>query len=106
MDTICANFLTRGFLKEAAKVEIAHAEKEKQAAMEAEEEQHKSLYCTNNVILYNFGIWLRNEFERDQKIYYRIGSIHFASRISDIDVSSFPECFCDWRVGRKYHRIS
>lgn len=41
VDTICANFLTRGFLKEAAKVEIAHAEKERQAAMEAEEEKAK-----------------------------------------------------------------
>jgi len=41
VDTICANFLKRGFLKEAAKEEVARAEKEKQEAIAAQEEEAK-----------------------------------------------------------------
>jgi len=41
VDTMCANFLTRGFLKEAAKEEVARAEKEKEEATAAQEAEEK-----------------------------------------------------------------
>lgn len=41
LDTICANFLTRGFLKQAAKEEVDRAEKEKQEEAEKEAEEAK-----------------------------------------------------------------
>jgi len=41
VDTICANFFTRGFLNKAAKEEVARAEKEEQAAIAAQEEEAK-----------------------------------------------------------------
>lgn len=41
VDTICANFLTRGFLKQAAKDEVARAEKEKQEAIAEQAEEAK-----------------------------------------------------------------
>jgi hypothetical protein len=41
VDTMCANFLTRGFLKQAAKDEVARAEKEKEEAIAAQEAEAK-----------------------------------------------------------------
>lgn len=41
VDTICTNFVTRGFLKEAAKEEVARAEKERQQVIAAQEAEEK-----------------------------------------------------------------
>jgi F0F1-type ATP synthase membrane subunit b/b' len=41
VDTTCANFLTHGFLKQAAKDEVARAEKERQEAIAAQEAEAK-----------------------------------------------------------------
>lgn len=41
VDTICTDFLTHGFLKEAAKEQVARAEKEKQEAIAAQEAEAK-----------------------------------------------------------------
>jgi len=41
LDTVCANFLKRGFLKEAAKEEVARAEKEKEEAIVAQKRREE-----------------------------------------------------------------